>query len=113
MLNKTRLSRQLRRNATDAEQHLWYHLRAGRLLDYKFRRQVPLGPYIVDFACLAQRLVIELDGSQHLDSLGDQVRDAWLTARGLRVLRFWNHEVLSNTEAVLEAIMLALAEEQP
>jgi very-short-patch-repair endonuclease len=93
---------------TDAERRLWYWLRAHRFAGHKFKRQVPLGRYVVDFACLNRSLVIEVDGGQHADSARDRQRDAWLRARGFQVLRFWNNDVLKNTEGVLEMILAAL-----
>ncbi len=101
-------ARNLRKNSTDAERHLWYHLRAGRL-GFKFKRQVPMGTYIVDFACLEKRLVIELDGGQHMDNkIYDTKRTDWLMTNGFKVLRFWNHDVFQKTPSVLEDIMCAL-----
>ena len=102
-------ARHLRQHQTEAEQRLWYHLRARRFLGLKFRRQVPLGPYIVDFLCPALKLVIEADGGQH-GAAADGRRDHWLRDRGYLVLRFWNHEILQDTEAVLEAVRLAVEE---
>jgi very-short-patch-repair endonuclease len=100
-------ARGLRAAQTDAEWRIWYHLRAHRFLGLKFKRQKPLGPYIVDFLCHEPALVIELDGGQHSEQTGyDQQRDAWLRAQGFAVLRFWNHEVLQDTPAVLERIRL-------
>lgn len=93
----------LRSHQTDAEQRLWYHLRAHRFMNLKFKRQLPIGSYIVDFVCLEYRLIIEADGGQHGDET-DQLRDAWLKAQGFTLLRFWNHEILQQTEAVLESI---------
>jgi very-short-patch-repair endonuclease len=98
----------LRQNMTDAERLLWHHLRAHRLHDQKFRRQQPIGPYVVDFVHFGARLVIEADGSQHNGSASDATRDAWLKNQGFTVLRFWNNEILLNIEAVLEAIVSAL-----
>ncbi len=98
----------LRARMTDAEQRLWLHLRAHRLNGEKFRRQQPLGPYIVDFVHFGARLVIEADGGQHLNSEGDAVRDAWLASQGFRVLRFWNHEILRDTDSVLAVILAAV-----
>ncbi|HKJ77710.1 MAG TPA: endonuclease domain-containing protein [Gammaproteobacteria bacterium] len=99
------LTRALRRRPTDAEQRLWYHLRARRLAGFKFRRQVAIDPYIVDFVCLEARLVVEADGGQHAEqAAGDAERTANLEARGYRVLRFWNHEILGDTAAVAERI---------
>jgi very-short-patch-repair endonuclease len=91
----------LRTNMTDAERRLWYHLRAHRFSGYKFKRQIPIGRYIVDFVCLAERLVIEVDGGQHADNQLDLRRTQWLEDQGFRVLRFWNNEVLNNTDGVL------------
>ena len=101
---RSQFAKSLRQCLTDAEQRVWLQLRAHRLCGAKFKRQQPLGPYIVDFVCFESRLVIEIDGGQHLDSADDRVRDAWLGARGFRVLRFWNHEVLNDLPAVLEVI---------
>lgn len=93
---QTSLVRQLRANMTDAERVLWYHLRARRFLGIKFRCQVPLGPYIVDFLAYCPKLVIEVDGGQHqLQRAKDRQRDRWLQDQGFRVLRFWNDEVLT------------------
>lgn len=93
---------------TEAERLLWHHLRAHRLHGHKFRRQQPIGPYIVDFVHFGARLVIEADGGQHNGSASDARRDAWLKHQGFTVLRFWNNDVLLNVEAVLEAILDAL-----
>lgn len=104
-------ARQLRSNMTDAERHLWYHLRGHRFYGLKFKRQKPMGRYIVDFICLERRLVIELDGGQHQEQAErDAERDRWLAEEGFRVLRFWNHEVLGETESVLEVIRRAVVE---
>lgn len=100
-------ARQLRQAETDAERQIWYHLRGGRLNGYKFRRQHPVPPYIVDFYCDTKGLVVELDGSQH-NVEADRLRTEYLQSKGLKVLRFWNDEVLQQTEAVLEAILQAL-----
>ncbi len=104
-------ARKLRNEATDAERHLWRHLRREQLAGYKFRRQFPVGPYIVDFICVPARLVLELDGGQHLDAQAyDAARTLEIEARGYRVLRFWNDDVLLRTEAVLEEIFRHLVE---
>jgi very-short-patch-repair endonuclease len=103
----TDAARALRGRSTVAEERLWYHLRAHRLEGLKFKRQQPLGPYVVDFVCFDRKLIVEADGSQHLDSIADQDRDAWFMAQGYRVLRFWNHEILQQTERVLQAILYA------
>lgn len=100
----------LRIQMTDAKTRLWYHLRAHRFMGLKFKRQKPIGCYIVDFVCLEQFLVIELDGGQHLEQAArDRERDEYLRERGYRVLRFWNHQVLGEMEAVLERIRLEVA----
>jgi very-short-patch-repair endonuclease len=101
---KTNSARALRRRMTDAERRLWYHLRDHRLPGFKFRRQHPIGPYIVDFVCLEHRLVVELDGGQHAADPDDPVREAFLRGKGYRMLRFWNNEVLKHTAAVCESI---------
>jgi very-short-patch-repair endonuclease len=101
-------ARSLRKNQTDAEQRLWKLLRAKRLEAWKFRRQLPIGNYIVDFACPAARLIIEADGGQHSESAYDSRRDAWLAAQGWRVIRFWNTDILNNEEGVLSAVLAAL-----
>jgi very-short-patch-repair endonuclease len=104
-------ARRLRSNMTDAEVRLWTKLQHQQLGGHKFRRQVSIGPHIVDFACLKQRLLIEVDGGQHNqeeNKENDAARDAWLASEGYRVLRFWNHDVLADTDAVLEVIWQAL-----
>jgi very-short-patch-repair endonuclease len=101
-------ARELRQKMTDAERVLWKHLRS-RQLQYKFRRQTPKGTYIPDFVCLEKKLVVEVDGAHHLNSAYDKNRDTWLSEQGFRVLRFWNSDVLKNTEGVLEKIRLELA----
>jgi len=102
-------ARALRAHPTDAEKRIWYLLRSRRFCAHKFRRQHLIGPFIVDFACIRQRLVIELDGGQHqVDVQADRARDSFLRAKGFRVLRFWNDDVLGNTQLVLEAIAQCL-----
>ena len=101
-------ARSLRKNQTDAEHRLWKLLRANRLEAWKFRRQLPIGNYIVDFACPAARLIVEADGGQHSESAYDDRRDAWLAAQGWRVTRFWNTDILNNQEGVLSAVLAAL-----
>lgn len=101
-------SRELRRNATDAERLLWRYLRHKQCLGQRFRRQHLIGPYIVDFACLEQHLVIELDGLQHADAHRyDTQRTHYLSYLGWHVLRFWNHDVLKQPEAVITAVINA------
>ncbi len=107
MLNNAKT---LRRNLTEAEQRLWYHLRAHRFMNYKFKRQKPIGRYIVDFICMEHRLIIELDGGQHSEQVAyDQQRDAWLRGQGYTILRFWNNDVMQQLEAVLEQIRCTLS----
>jgi very-short-patch-repair endonuclease len=105
-----RRARQLRQHSTDAERRMWSALRDRRLLRYKFRRQHPIGPYVVDFACIRRQIVIELDGGQHAESTENVGRTAWLQSQGWRVIRFWNNDVLSNTSGVTETILRALEE---
>lgn len=83
-------------------------LRRRQIENLRFRRQVPIGPYIADFACLEIQLVIEIDGRQHIDSKHDLIRDMYLETQGYQVLRFWSNEVLSQTDAVLESIFQAI-----
>src|SRR5690348_2485143 len=95
-------ARALRQSQTDAETLLWYRLRNRQLLDLKFRRQRPVGKYIADFACLEIGLVIELDGGQHVEQAAyDAQRESEMRALGFRTLRFWDHEVLKETDAVM------------
>ncbi|MDD4964231.1 MAG: endonuclease domain-containing protein [Gallionella sp.] len=102
-------SRQLRREMTDAERFLWQHLRMRQVRGGKFRRQHPVGRYILDFACLEKQVAVELDSSQHIESSAkDEVRTAWLVAQGWQVLRFWNNEIFLNVDGVLACIDVAL-----
>ena len=102
-------ARSLRTNMTDAERHLWQRLRRKQLQGHRFRRLAPLGACIADFVCYDARLVIEIDGSQHMDQLArDLERDRWFESQSFRVLRFWNNQVLRETDAVIEVIMRAL-----
>jgi very-short-patch-repair endonuclease len=110
---KTERARRLRSALTDVEGMLWYRLRSRRLSGYKFVRQEPIGPYIVDFICRECRLIVEVDGGQHADSQRDAVRDTWLADHNYRVLRFWNNDVSRNLAGVLETIASALAETPP
>jgi very-short-patch-repair endonuclease len=106
---KVPTARRLRRNSTDAERTLWRRLRDRRLEGWKFRRQVSIAPYIVDFLCLDAKLVIEVDGGQHDENrTKDEVRTRFLEGFGLRVIRFWNNEVLGNLDGVLERILIEL-----
>lgn len=98
-------ARQLRKSMTDAEQALWARLRRRQVLGHKFCRQHPLGGYIVDFVCLDEKLVVEVDGGQHDEQRDeDSLRTRCLEQKGFRVLRFWNHQVLGELDAVIEAI---------
>lgn len=106
---KRDFARHLRRTMTDAECKLWQQLRASQLAGYRFRRQHPIGPYVVDFACLKQCLVVEVDGGQHCDSGTDDSRDHYLRSQGFKVLRFWNNEVLQNLEGVCAMILQHLS----
>jgi very-short-patch-repair endonuclease len=101
-------AKRLRRDSTDAEKALWRLLRSRQLAHAKFRRQVPIGPWIVDFIDYEHMLIVEADGGQHADNPKDQSRDADLKARGFRVLRFWNHDILGNSEGALQHICNAL-----
>ncbi|HYA36716.1 MAG TPA: endonuclease domain-containing protein [Candidatus Methylomirabilis sp.] len=110
----TQRARTLRRNLTDAEQRLWSCLKRKQINGYKFRRQFPLGRYIVDFVCLEARLIIEVDGGQHSEQTAhDEMRDKWLASQRFRVLRFWNNDVLRRTDAVVEEIARAVRQPPP
>ncbi len=98
---------------TDAEKRMWHRLRAHRFEGLSFRRQFSIGNYVVDFVCLESRLIIEIDGGQHSESKRDAARDAWLRSQGFSVLRFWNNDVLSNTDGVLERIAQAIPAAPP
>ena len=103
----TQRARSLRKNMTEAERKLWGRLREQQL-GIRFRRQVVLGRYIVDFACLTPKIIIEVDGSQHADDLHyDEQRTKWLESLGYRVLRYWNNEVLNDLDTVLDSIWKA------
>jgi very-short-patch-repair endonuclease len=94
------LARELRRESTDAEKWLWQRLRNREVLGFKFRRQHPIGPYIVDVVCIEKRITIELDGSQHIENVkADDERSEYLKKEGYQVLRFWNNDVLVEGEA--------------
>jgi very-short-patch-repair endonuclease len=101
--HKTGIARSLRKKSTDAERLLWKYLRAKQVAGLKFRRQEPIGNYIVDFVCFESRVAVEVDGGQHSEER-DAKRVNWLQSQGFRVIRFWNHEVLANIEGVLEMI---------
>lgn len=101
-------ARDMRKAITDAEHRLWSVLRGRRLDGCKFRRQHPIGWFIVDFACVERRLIIEVDGAQHAENPADERRTRWLESQGWRVIRFWNDEVIENLDGVAERIMRAL-----
>ncbi|MES3099667.1 endonuclease domain-containing protein [Sphingomonas faeni] len=99
-------ARELRRDATEAEDRLWYRLRSRRLGNFKFRRQVWIGPFIVDFLCMDAMLVVEVDGSQHIEDVAyDDARTAFLATKGYRVIRVWNNDVMQRMDGVLAAIL--------
>jgi very-short-patch-repair endonuclease len=102
------IARRLRANQTDAETVLWNRVRNRQIDGHKFARQVPIGPYVCDFVCRQRELVIEVDGGQHAESASDALRDRYLIAKGYRVLRFWNNDVLGNLEGVLTTIQSEL-----
>src|SRR5262249_31577096 len=108
-------ARRLRRDMTDAERKLWWHLRRPPIEHSHFRRQPPLDPFFADFACHERRLVIEVDGAQHNDPdnvARDEERSAYLRAQGYRILRFWNNDVLKNINSVMEVILAAMQQNE-
>ena len=110
--NLTENARKLRKNQTDAERVLWRHLRTRNLMNLKFKRQVPIGDYIVDFLCYEKNLIIEVDGGQHAEQqVYDQKRKKWLESQGFKVIRFWNHDVLKNLDGVAEKILECCGED--
>lgn len=114
MSNRDR-ARYLRTNMTDTERFVWQRIRRRQMGGFKFRRQHPLGPFIVDFVCLERKLVLELDGGQHAEQVEyDMQRTAWLAERGYRVFRVWNFEAYEDWDALAERIfeLLKEAEEQ-
>ena len=105
MFNPVTTARNLRKRLTDTERSLWSKIRSRQIEGCKFRRQTPIGKYIVDFVCHEQRVIVEVDGGQHSENIEqDCIRDKWLREQGYRILRFWNNEVLTNIEGVLEVI---------
>ena len=105
----TNTARMLRKNQTDAERALWQRLRNRQLLGVKFRRQVPIKGYIADFAALEIKLIIELDGSQHIENKeADEIRTGFLQREGYKVIRLWNNDVLLRIDYVLEFIFQAV-----
>ena len=110
----TRLAQNLRNNATDAERHLWRQLSGRKLGGYKFSRQIPVGRFVCDFMCREARVVVELDGGQHgQDEARDAYRSEYIEGEGYQVLRFWNNDVLGNTDGVLAAILRTLETAHP
>ena len=109
----TGVARGLRKQSTDTEQYLWRHLRGRQVEGFKFRRQQPVGRYVVDFMNLEKKVVIELDGGQHAVDPSDKMRDEWLRGEGYEVLRFWDNQVFSNLEGVLEKIRDTLLTPHP
>jgi very-short-patch-repair endonuclease len=106
-------AQRLRARQTSAEVRLWKLLHRIELHGTHFRRQVPIGPYVADFACMANRIVIEVDGSHHGEQAAaerDRKRTAWLQAQGFRVLRFWNNDLIANPEGVLHVINAAIGD---
>ena len=101
---KIAIAKKLRINSTDTEKYLWKYLRGRQLEGFKFRRQQPIGKYIADFINLERKIIIEVDGGQHLENKKDKLRDKWLEEQGYEVLRFWDNEVLTNIEGVMESI---------
>ncbi len=104
----TRRARSLRQVDNDAETRLWSELRNRRLNGFKFVRQLAIGPYFADFACREKMLVVEVDGSQHADSLHDRRRDVLISSQGWAIVRFWNMDVLKDMPAVLETLVAIL-----
>ena len=114
MANNTTRARRLRRHQTDAERILWFRLRGRRLAGWKFKRQVPIDGFIVDFVCADAKVIVELDGSQHaVRTRQDEERTKTLEAMGYLALRFWNNDVMSNPDGVLEEILNTLNQQSP
>jgi very-short-patch-repair endonuclease len=109
----TSVARRLRETSTDTERHLWRHLRNRQIEGFKFRRQQPVGCYVLDFVNFEKKVIVEVDGGQHALNPGDKTRDEWLRFEGYEVLRFWNNQVLNNMEGVLETIRNALLTPHP
>jgi very-short-patch-repair endonuclease len=106
------LAKNLRKRSTNAERHLWKHIRTKQIEGLKFRRQEPIGRYIVDFVCYEKGVVVEVDGGQHSEEV-DAERDEWLRTQGFEVLHFWNHDVLLNIEGVVETILKNCTQRSP
>jgi len=107
------IARRLRKHSTDTERHLWRHLRDRQIEGFKFRRQQAVGRYVVDFVNFEKNVVVELDSEQHALDPGDKIRDEWFRAEGYKVLRFWDNQVFSNLEGVLETIREVLLTPHP
>ena len=110
------LAKNLRKRITDTERLLWQHLRAKRFSGLKFRRQEPIGTYIVDFVCFEKKVIVELDGGQHAlraEMENDSRRDHWFESQGYTVLRFWDNEVLESVQEVLEVIWKHCSDHPP
>ncbi len=94
----------MRKQPTDAERALWHIVRDRRFSAFKFRRQVPIGPYVADFACLDRRLIVEADGGQHAENSYDEARDRWFESHGFRIRRFWNGDIFHQRQSVLDTL---------
>jgi very-short-patch-repair endonuclease len=105
-------AKKLRKNATETETLFWFEVKDRRLGGHKFRRQCPIGKYIVDFLCLEKKLIVEIDGGQHNEKTNDKIRDEYLSALGFKVMRFWNNELLENMDGVLSTLTLALSQRE-
>ncbi|MBH0236312.1 endonuclease domain-containing protein [Methylobrevis sp. L22] len=106
------VARRLRKEMTEHERRLWYRVRAHRFEGFGFRRQVPIGPYVVDFLCAEAKLVVELDGDSHGEQrqqARDATRDDYLTTEGYRILRIWNFEIMDDFDAVLDRLLAELS----
>ena len=111
--SKIAIAKKLRINSTDTEKYLWKYLRGRQLEGIKLRRQQPIGKYIVDFVSLERKIIIELDGGQHLENIKDKLRDRWMKEQEYEVLRFWDNEVFNNIEGVLGTIREKLLSPSP
>ncbi len=108
---KTQQARHLRKNMTDAERKIWHSIKGKKIKNHRFRRQHPIGPYIVDFVCLENRIVIEIDGGQHAwQKETDEKRTKWLESEGYRVIRFWNNQIMNEFNGVIQILWNMLEE---
>ncbi len=105
-------AKKLRANSTEPENIFWFEVRDRRLNGRKFRRQCPVDPYIVDFLCLEQKVIVEIDGGQHNENTKDKVRDEYLSSLGFKVVRFWNNEIQENLEGVLSTLTQTLSQRE-